>query len=785
MPQSLVIVESPAKAKTLKKFLGKNFTVKASVGHVKDLPAKRLGVNIADQFKPEYVVIRGKGKVLEDLKQSALKADKVYLAPDPDREGEAIAWHIAESLTGKPAEDIYRVLFNEITQQAVRQAMANPQRIDENKVLAQQARRILDRLVGYKISPLLWKKVQQGLSAGRVQSVALRLICEREKEIQAFVPQEYWSITATVQKGTFPPFEAKLLKIGKKKAEIGNEETARAVVEAVWNEARAHHQQGKVREALIPIEKITRKEQKRQPPPPFITSKLQQEAANKLYFSAKKTMSIAQSLYEGIAIGEEGEVGLITYMRTDSTRLSPESQQEARQYIAEQFGHEYLPDKPRTYRQRKGAQDAHEAIRPTSVRREPALVKPYLTRDQYRLYKLIWERFLASQMAPAILDLTTVDLRAGDYLFRANGSVLKFPGYLRVTQGEEESSKDISSRETEGSLTDQDGNTETEEQGAEAGVLPPLEEGEKLLLLDLVPQQHFTQPPPRYSEGSLVAELEKRGIGRPSTYATILSTIQDRNYVQTIDRRFHPTELGMLVTDLLVENFPSIVDAEFTANMEEELDQIEEGRKNWVAALNDFYQPFVQNLERAETHMRNLKQEVEETDVVCEKCGRNMVIRWGRYGKFLACPGYPQCKNTRELSQNGEGEAVKVEEETLEERCEKCGKPLVVKKGRYGKFIACSGYPKCTYARSMTLGIPCPEPQCSGELVQRRSKRGRLFYGCSRYPECNFVVWRKPVARQCPVCHSPILVEKKGKEPGLRCINKSCKYEEGVARTAG
>ncbi|RMF84520.1 MAG: type I DNA topoisomerase [Nitrospinota bacterium] len=756
MPQSLVIVESPAKAKTLKKFLGKDFTVKASVGHVKDLPEKRLGVDIEDNFRPEYVVIRGKAKILKELRESALKADKVYLAPDPDREGEAIAWHIAESLQGKAPEDIYRVLFNEITQQAVRQAMAHPQRIDQNKVLAQQTRRILDRLVGYKISPLLWKKVQQGLSAGRVQSVALRLICEREREIQNFVPQEYWSITARLEGQNPPPFAAKLIKIGKKKAEIGDETTARQIVEGV-------------RTLPLSVEKVTRKTQRRQPPPPFITSRLQQEAANKLHFSAQKTMRIAQTLYEGVALGAEGEVGLITYMRTDSTRVAPEAQQEARTYIQERFGRDYLPAKPRTYRNRKGIQDAHEAIRPTSVLRDPETVRPYLTRDQYRLYALIWERFVASQMAAAVFDLTTVDIRGGEYLFRATGSVLRFPGYLRLRQ--------------DGDQTPLPAEEESEEASApeeETGVLPPLEEGETLRLLDIIPKQHFTQPPPRYSEGSLVAELEKRGIGRPSTYATILSTIRDRNYVQVIDRRFHPTELGMLVTELLVENFPSILNVEFTANMEEELDKIEEGEKDWVTTLKEFYQSFSQNLVHASVHMRNLRREVEETEERCEKCGKKMVIRWGRYGKFLACSGYPKCKNTKEIPQNGEEGSNREEEEKVEGVCERCGQPLVIKKGRYGKFIACSGYPRCTYSRSLTLGIPCPEEGCQGELVQRRSKRGRIFYGCSRYPDCTFVLWGKPIAQSCPVCHYPLLVEKGGKEPKITCARSSCAYEEVV-----
>ncbi len=823
MAKSLVIVESPAKAKTINKYLGANFTVKASVGHVKDLPEKKLGVDIEHDFTPEYVVIDGKSKVIDDLKNAAKHADAVYLAPDPDREGEAISWHIAEEL--KSAKDmtpnIYRVMFNEITKKGITDAMQHPGQIDTNRVDAQQARRILDRLVGYKISPILWKKVQKGLSAGRVQSVALRIICEREKEIAAFMTEEYWSITARLAAKKPPIFDAKLLKIGKKKADIANQEQALAIVADVKN-------------AQFIVESVTKKETKRNPVAPFTTSTLQQEAARKLRFSSKKTMSVAQKLYEGIDLGKEGPVGLITYMRTDSTRLSDEAVNEARQYIGEKFGGDYLPSKPQVYKTQKAAQEAHEAVRPTSVYREPEAIKSFLTNEEFRLYELIWKRLLASQMQAAIMDVTTIDVAAGNYLFRATGSVMKFAGFMKLY--------------IEGADPQNDQEQEQDQAKEQDVLLPPVEKGDVLDLKELLPKQHFTQPPSRYTEASLVKELEKQGIGRPSTYASIISTIVDRQYVALESRKIKPSELGMLITDLLVENFPKILDVGFTANLEEQLDKIEEGELNWVKSLSAFYQSFEQELERAAKEMRNVKQEREEiTDEVCEKCGKPMKIKYGRFGKFLACTGFPKCKNTKQLdeapaaapeSANEDGQpqaetpqieetcpncgkpmvmkrgrfgsflacsgypeckttqkiakgkngetVVKAAPRVTEEKCEKCGAPLLERQGRNGAFLACSNYPKCRFTKpvggsSGTTGVKCTEEGCDGEFTQRKGRFGRPFYSCSRYPDCKATLKDKPIPRPCPKCHAPFLVEKWNKETEqtfVACANKSCDYSE-------
>ena len=823
MAKSLVIVESPAKAKTINKYLGANFTVKASVGHVKDLPEKKLGVDIEHDFTPEYVVIDGKSKVIDDLKNAAKHADAVYLAPDPDREGEAISWHIAEEL--KSAKDmtpnIYRVMFNEITKKGITDAMQHPGQIDTNRVDAQQARRILDRLVGYKISPILWKKVQKGLSAGRVQSVALRIICEREKEIAAFMTEEYWSITARLAAKKPPIFDAKLLKIGKKKADIANQEQALAIVADVKN-------------AQFIVESVTKKETKRNPVAPFTTSTLQQEAARKLRFSSKKTMSVAQKLYEGIDLGKEGPVGLITYMRTDSTRLSDEAVNEARQYIGEKFGGDYLPSKPQVYKTQKAAQEAHEAVRPTSVYREPEAIKSFLTNEEFRLYELIWKRLLASQMQAAIMDVTTIDVAAGNYLFRATGSVMKFAGFMKLY--------------IEGADPQNDQEQEQDQAKEQDVLLPPVEKGDVLDLKELLPKQSFTQPPSRYTEASLVKELEKQGIGRPSTYASIISTIVDRQYVALESRKIKPSELGMLITDLLVENFPKILDVGFTANLEEQLDKIEEGELNWVKSLSAFYQSFEQELERAAKEMRNVKQEREEiTDEVCEKCGKPMKIKYGRFGKFLACTGFPKCKNTKQLdeapaaapeSANEDGQpqaetpqieetcpncgkpmvmkrgrfgsflacsgypeckttqkiakgkngetVVKAAPRVTEEKCEKCGAPLLERQGRNGAFLACSNYPKCRFTKpvggsSGTTGVKCTEEGCDGEFTQRKGRFGRPFYSCSRYPDCKATLKDKPIPRPCPKCHAPFLVEKWNKETEqtfVACANKSCDYSE-------
>ncbi len=703
MAKSLVIVESPAKARTLNKFLGKNFTVMASVGHVKDLPKSELGVDIENDFRPNYVKIKGKGKTLADLKKAGKKADKVYLAPDPDREGEAIAWHIAEEINGKKGS-IFRVLFNEITEKAVKEAIENPTELDRSKFEAQQARRILDRLVGYQVSPILWDKIRRGLSAGRVQSVAVRLICEREEEIKAFKPREYWSIIADFEK-----FEAKLAKRDNKKIDVKNEDEAQSILK-------------ELKGAGFEITAITRKERKKNPLPPFITSKLQQEAARKLSYSAKKTMMLAQRLYEGIEMGDEGPVGLITYMRTDSPRVSNEALASVRGFIEKKYGADYLPAKPNFYKSRKGAQEAHEAIRPTYLKYTPEVVKPLLQRDQWRLYQLIWNRFVASQMRPALLDQTAVGITAGRYLFQANGSVVKFPGFTAVYE---------------------EGRDDETEEGEKK--LPVLGEGQALKPKEITPGQHFTQPPPKFSEATLVKQLEENGIGRPSTYASILSTIQDREYVVKEKNRLSPTELGFLVTNMLVEGFPKILDVEFTAHLEEELDSIEEGKTAWLDLMKEFYGPFKESLDKAKTSIKGVKGEEVPTDITCDKCGKLMVIKWGRRGKFLACPGYPECKNTKDFKADESGKVEVVERvEEIRGDCSKCGGAMVVKTGRYGRFLACSNYPDCKSTQPLSTGVPCPEEGCGGTLNEKQSKRGRLFYGCSNYPKCKYATWENP-----------------------------------------
>lgn len=803
MAKSLVIVESPAKAKTINKYLGSGYTVKASMGHVVDLPKKELGVDIQRGFKPTYITIPNKKEVIGELRDAAKKADAVYLAADPDREGEAICAHL-EGLLKSRQNKIHRVLFNEITRDAIRRAFERPGQINSNLVDAQQARRILDRLVGYQVSPLLWEKVKRGISAGRVQTVALRLIVEREREIRAFEKREYWTITARVEGKNPPPFDARLVKIKGEEPEIPNEETAARHVAA----AEA---------AGFTVQSVGTREKKKYPVPPFITSKLQQEAVRKLHFSAKKTMMVAQRLYEGVDLGEEGSAGLITYMRTDSVRVADDALGAARDYILKQFGKDYAPAEPIRYKSRKGAQDAHEAIRPTEVTRTPDSVKRYLTADEFKLYKLIWQRFIASQMTPAIFDQTTIDIVAGDYLFRATGSVERFNGFRAIYEEGQD---------------DKAGEEDAEELKLR---LPAVEEGERLRLEKIVPEQHFTEPPPRYNEATLVKALEEKGIGRPSTYATILSVIQNREYVEKIQGRFYPTELGMVTSDLLVKNFSEIFDVAYTARMEEELDEVEEGKLKWTDALEEFYKKFKKELRAAERGMADLKGEGIPTEEKCEKCGKPMVIRLGRNGPFLACTGYPECDGTRDLPPElakqygggsaapevpeqqcekcgkpmavkrgrfgyflactgypecrntkriviGEGKVTAAEDVLLDEKCPECGSQLVVKHGRYGQFTACSNYPACKFVKRQTLGIPCPEKGCSGEIVVRRSKRGRTFYGCSRYPECKFTAWDKPVAEPCPNCGSPILLEKTTKKSGpLRyCPNESCKYEHAA-----
>ena len=714
MGKSLVIVESPAKAKTINKFLGKNFIVMASVGHIKDLPKSKLGVDVDNGFEPEYVKIKAKSKTIAELKKAGKTADVIYLAPDPDREGEAIAWHIADEVD-KKREKTKRVAFNEITAKAVKDAIEHPMELDHNKYDAQQARRILDRLVGYQVSPILWDKVRRGLSAGRVQSVAVRIICEREAEVLAFKPREYWSIEADFEGPAKEySFSAKLAKKDNKKIEPANEAESKAVLKALEG-------------ADFEITGVETKEVKRNPVAPFTTSKLQQEASSKLGYSAKKTMMVAQKLYEGVELGDEGPVGLITYMRTDSPRISPEAIEQVREHIKARYGPEYLPDKPRVFKTKRKVQDAHEAIRPTYFDHTPESVKKHLSKDQLRLYTLIWNRFVACQMTQAIIDQTRVLIMANGYLFTASGSVVKFPGFTAVyTHIEGDGLKD-----------------ETEEK--KENKLPPVEKGTLLTLLGLRPDQHFTQPPPRFSEASLVKELEEKGIGRPSTYAAIISTIQDRGYVEKEQRQLRPTELGILVTDLLVKSFPRILDVAFTARMEAELDRVEDGKADWRKSMAEFYGPFKETLAKAAAEMKNVKAEETPTDLVCEKCSKPMIIKWGKMGKFLACTGYPDCRSTSDFITEDDGTITPVErDDSSDELCPKCEAPMTVKTGRFGRFLACTKYPECKSTKPYSTGIPCGEEDCKGKLVERRTKRGRVFYGCSKYPKCEHAVWKLP-----------------------------------------
>lgn len=745
MPKSLIIVESPTKAKTLEKYVGRDFLVKASVGHIKDLPQKRLGVDVEDDFRPDYEVIKGKSKVIQELKQAAAKAKEIYLGPDPDREGEAIAWHIKEELNSN-GKKFHRVLFNEFTRKAIDEALKSPVTLNMHKFESQQARRILDRLVGYQISPILWKKVQKGLSAGRVQSVTVRLICEREREIQAFVPEEYWSVTADLEGKERPPFQAKLVALNQKKIKIKDgEQSAKILADLNGKQYQ--------------IVKIEKKARKRNPSPPFITSTMQQEAFRKLRFPAKKTMMIAQQLYEGVDLGEQGPSGLITYMRTDSTRLSQEAVSTARMVIEKDFGADYLPARPNIYQSRKGAQEAHEAIRPADPALSPAQVKGFLSKDQFLLYELIWKRFTACQMSPAIVDQTTFEIEAGDYGFRAAGSVLKFPGFMKLYV---------------------EGLDEKEEAGETT--LPLLSPGDILRLIKLSPKQHFTQPPPRYTEATLIKNLEESGIGRPSTYATIMSHIQVRRYVELEKTFFKPTELGFLVTDLLVDYFPDIVNVKFTAEMEDNLDKIEDAKADWVDVLRLFYDSFKKRIEKAELQMVSLKGQGLPTDIVCDRCGNAMVIKTGKSGPFLACSKYPSCKNTKDFNRgpNGKIEVVSPTNGESCGTCEKCGKPMIQKKGRFGTFLACSGYPECKNTRSLATGMKCPLPDCGGDIVQKRTKKGRAFYGCSKYPKCSFATWEQPVAEKCPKCDAPFLLSKADKSGAqlIHCGRKECDYKE-------
>jgi DNA topoisomerase I len=766
----LVIVESPAKAKTINKILGKDFVVKASVGHVKDLPAKELGVDVEQNFEPHYIVIPGKEKIIRELKKASKEAEKVFLAPDPDREGEAIAWHIASEISDKKSAalkgKIFRIIFNEITERAVREAVKNPQKIDIDKVEAQQARRILDRLVGYGLSPLLWRKVRRGLSAGRVQSVAVRLVVDREREIEAFKSEEYWSINAEFEGSQPPLFWARLSKINQQTAAVSPSANGQQGNEKfiIRHEEAANTIVADLKNQEFLLSKIERKQRKRMPYPPFITSTLQQEAVRKLRFSAKKAMMVAQQLYEGIELGEEGAVGLITYMRTDSHRVAPESQEWARELIEKTYGKNYVPEKPPVYKSKASAQEAHEAIRPTYPDKKPQNIKQFLSKDQYALYSLIWNRFISSQMSPAQLDQTTLIIHsdqagwpAGPYELRASGTVVRFDGFMALyTEGKDEI-------EEENGLT-----------------LPALKEGESLKLQNLLPKQHFTQPPPRYTEATLVKALEEKGIGRPSTYATILSTVQDRKYVSKTENRFAPTELGVVVNDYLVEKFPELIDVNFTAKMEDELDRIEDGKMKWAKVVKDFHEPFDRDLKEALKATGKVKPQDIPTETVCEKCGLPMVIRWGRHGRFLACTGFPQCKNTRPIQTDGTEQnpaAGQVVQETSEV-CEKCGSPMVIKSGRYGKFLACSKYPECKNTRPLATGIKCP--QDGGDIVERRSKRGKQFWSCSNYPQCKFASWYRPVPKQCPKCGADFLLEKRDKSGNITvfCHKKECGHKE-------
>jgi len=809
----LVVVESPAKAKTINKYLGGGYIVKASLGHIKDLPQKDLGVDVDRHFTPTYEAIPSRDKVIRELKDAARKASAIYLAADPDREGEAICQHLAEELSnGKP---IHRVLFNEITKSAIREAFDNPGEINDKLVEAQQARRILDRLVGYKISPLLWDKVRRGLSAGRVQTVALRFIVEREREIRAFEREEYWTLAAQLGAELPPPFEARLLKRGGKEFVVRGESKSgsiRAQAERgkllVADEADAIQVRAQLEKERFVVSSTTTKEVKRNPLPPFVTAKLQQEAARKLGFAVKRTMALAQRLYEGVEIGDEGTVGLITYMRTDSTRVSDAALGEAREWVRGTYGEVYLPESANIYRSKKGAQDAHEAIRPTSVERSPEVVARYVGEDEAKLYRLIWQRFVASQMTPALFDQTTIEITAGEFGLRATGSVPKFDGFLKVYQ----ESKD-----------------QKDEEDDELGKrLPAVRAGEVLRLQQITPEQHYTEPPARYNDASLVKELEEKGIGRPSTYASIISTIIEREYVEKQKARFYPTELGIIVADLLIENFSDIFDVMYTAKLEESLDDIEDGKQDWIDTLEEFYQKFEKDLRYAEKHMTDVKRMETPTEYSCEKCGKQMVIKFGRNGKFLACSGYPDCSNTRELppelSERSAPEEAGAPE--AEQTCENCGRPMVLKRGRFGQFLACSGYPdckttrkigegekkppvptgekcpdcsselvvrhgrygeftscsnypKCKYIKQETTGVECPECK-KGQLVQRRSRRG-TFYSCERYPKCKFSLPSKPVAQACPKCSSVYLVEKTNKTgTTLECPNQSCDYKQAA-----
>ena len=731
--QSLVIVESPAKASTIKKFLGKDYKVLASVGHVMDLPKNELGVDIDNGFSPKYVVSRGKQKVLTQIKKDAKVADEVLLALDMDREGEAIAWHLQTYLE-KTQRNIKRIIFNEITRTAILEAVENPTTVDQRKVDAQQARRVLDRLVGYQISPVLWKIFYYGLSAGRVQTVGLRLVCEREAEVEAFVPEEYWTVDAFLRTPVGGVIPAKLTHVGGHKADLKKKEDVDPIVD-------------ELRKSSFTVTEVVRKEKQRNPQPPYITSTLQRDAARQLRYSPKKIMMIAQQLYEGIDLGDNERVGLVTYMRTDSVRISSQALDSARQYIVGAYGKEFIPETSRTFRKRKEAQDAHEAIRPSDVHRTPESVKKFLKKDQYAVYDLIWRRFVASQMASARYETTEVMIGAGRLRLKANGRVLVFPGFLNV-------------------YDEQIPNGEQE--------LPPVKQGDALTLDSVEGNQHFTEPPPRLTEATLIKELEDKGIGRPSTYASIVSIIQEREYVVKEEGRLRPTTLGKQVWLTLQTFFPDVFETSFTALMEEELDRVEAGENSWQKVVQDFYKPFRQALDQIDDKKGLIKSDLqEETDVKCEKCGQKLIKKWGRNGQFLACPAYPTCKFSRPLEEEAETAQVNGQ-------CPKCGGKLVAKVGRYGRFAACERYPECKHTQAYAVGLDCPNKDCGGQVVEKVTRGRKRFYGCSNYPKCTFATWDKPVATACPSCNNPFMVEKNSAKRGdyLKC--PKCKEESSV-----
>lgn len=742
MAKNLLVVESPAKAKTLSKYLGKDFVVRATIGHIKDLPPDSIGVNVEKDFEPRYEVIKGKNKVILDIRKAAEGVEDVYLGSDPDREGEAIAWHVAEEIQrgrkkSQPAPVMHRVLFHEITKNGVLKALGHPVELDAQRYESQLTRRILDRLVGYELSPLLWKKVSAGLSAGRVQSVAVAVVVDREREIQGFVSQEFWVVRAKLLGANPPEFEARLVRIGGEKATVPSDAEAKPLLETL-------------RKATYAVRNLVREEKRKSPPPPLITSTLQQDAHRLYRFSAKRTMALAQQLYEGIDLGPLGTNGLITYMRTDSTRLADEAVDAVRAHILESFGPNYLPASPNRYKNKKSAQDAHEAIRPTSTEFSPEVVAPYLDKDMVRLYRLIWNRFVACQMAPAVYDVTQVTVEADKkYEFEATGRVLLFDGYLRLSRDPEAA--------------------EGEEPDAQS--LPQLSVGEALKLLSVDGEQNFTQPPPRFTEGTLVKELEKRGIGRPSTYATILSTVQDKKYVEKDAGKFRPTDLGFVVTDLLREHFPDVMEVGFTAQMEEELDKVEEGAGDRLSLLKQFYGKFRADLDAAKEKMKNVKREPEKTDIACPRCQAPMVIRFGKSGSFLACSAFPNCRSTLPFKRDDKGKPVPVQETHPEgdETCELCSKPMSVRDGRFGRFWACTNYPTCKGTKPYATTFVCPREGCSGKLVERKSQKAKTFFRCS-VQTCDFVLFGKPVATPCPECNHTYLEEGgRGRTRTLKC----------------